>query len=50
MTLYTGKLWISKNKIVKLTADSLIYIRKGDKEAFYYGRKKATDNSLTQTN
>jgi len=44
MTLYTGKLWVSKNKIVKLTADTLIYIRKGDKEAFYYGRKKGFIN------
>jgi hypothetical protein len=50
MTLYTGKLWVSKNKIVKLTADTLIYIRNGDKEAFYYGRKKTSTSSVTNAN
>lgn len=49
LTLYTGKLWVSKNKIVKLSADSLIYVRKGDKEIFYYSRQKAVVNSLTHT-
>lgn len=40
MKLYTGKLRVSTNKIVKLTADSLVYIREGDHEAFYYRKKK----------
>jgi hypothetical protein len=49
LTLYNGKLWISKNSITKLSADSLIYVRKGDKEIFYYSRKKVDTNSLIQT-
>ena len=39
ITLYTAKLWMSKNRIVKLDKDSLVYVRVGDKERFYYRRR-----------
>ena len=39
-TLYTAKLWISKNRIVKLDKDRLVYVRVGDKERFYYRRRR----------
>jgi hypothetical protein len=40
MTIWLNeRLWASKNKITKLTNDSLVYRQRGDKEVFRYGRK-----------
>jgi hypothetical protein len=40
MTIFNSpKMWISENDIVKLSSDSLVYQRKGDKAVFRYGRK-----------
>jgi hypothetical protein len=40
MTIFVNQhLWASKNQILKLSSDSLVYRRKGDKEVFRYSRK-----------
>ena len=40
MTIFNSpKLWISKNDIIKLSSDSLVYQRKGDKAVFRYGKR-----------
>lgn len=36
--IYWGKQWMSKNNVIKLTNDSLIYQRKGDKRIFKFKR------------
>lgn len=37
--IYSGQNLVSKNKIIKLTKDSLVYKRIGDNEIFRYKRK-----------
>jgi hypothetical protein len=39
ITIYKGSHWISKNKIIKLTNDTLIYKRVGDNHVSKYVRK-----------
>lgn len=39
ITIYKGSHWISKNKIIKLTSDTLIYKRIGDNQVSKYVRK-----------
>jgi hypothetical protein len=36
---YSPKLWISRNDIIKLSSDSLVYVRKDDNVVFRYGKK-----------
>lgn len=39
ITIYKGSYWVSKNKIIKLTSDTLIYERVGDNDISKYVRK-----------